>query len=134
MDQVDIKSVDAKYAHLFSEFIVPALAYNDGYSIDDVIESLQAGRRRLLMVFDRGHPVGGLVVEHIIYPQASVLLVFTVAGDRYCDWIDEAEGALVTYGQQLGVDAVSAYARPGLGRILKGRGWTHCHNVMELKI
>lgn len=61
------------------------------------------------------------------------LFVELVAGSRLDEWVDQVITLLRDLMELIGADCIETSCRPGLAKLLKGKGWSQKAIIMELK-
>lgn len=102
-------------------------------AVDDVFRRLRDKESQLWVVTNAGN-VRAIVVLSVIDSTADVrVFVEILAGTGLNDWASLVEDALRRFQASIGASAIEAPCRPGLAKVLRGRGWRRSAIVMELK-
>lgn len=106
----------------------------EGWSLESVRQDLKEGRKLLWVGHREGQVVSVMVTEVVDLPHKAVMHVYAVGGYRLEDWIDVFDQSVMHYAKELKLDAVQAYAREGVSKLLKRKGWKRSVVVMERPI
>jgi hypothetical protein len=90
-------------------------ALDDRTTTHEVLAGLMDGRYKLFRY------ARGIVIAQITSHRR--VLVFLMAGDKFDEWKRQANQDLESFADDLGIDVIEAYARPGLEKSLKDLGW-----------
>ena len=107
------------------EWIRSGIEQDERYTADEVICGIRNGEFQLFQ-----YPKG-IVVTQITGHQR--LLVFLLSGSDIESWKEQATKDLKAFAQQLGIEIIEAYCRPGLQRMLKDCGWSLEQVVLRLR-
>ena len=95
------------------------------YNVEDVLDSLRDGSRRMFVALVDGTMQGVFVTEVIEAPRYRYMLVFLLAGEDLLNWLDETISFLKLYAGSMDCQYLLADTRRGLTRMLETRGWEH---------
>ena len=103
-----------------------------GYTLNDVLEELEAGRAMLWLVVDGESLVAAAVV--FIESRAKALQVWLMGGRDMPGWLDMLNEGLARYAREMKLDALQAEVRPGLAKVLKSRGWQPQYTTVRMPL
>lgn len=116
--------------------IEAATAYSVGkYTGTDVLRSIAAGTMQLWCAFDEDKEnIQGIAITEIaVYPQRKVCRFLCATGEDLADWIDLIDGMEV-WATNIGCDGFQAECRPGWEKLLRARGYTKSHVILNKEI
>lgn len=116
---------DAGLDRQLEDWIRSGIARDDRYTPEEVISGIGSGRFQLFR-----YPQGVVITQITSHRR---LLVFLISGSELDNWKEEATEDLRAYAMSFGLEAVEAYCRPGLEKMLKGLGWEKEQVVLRLK-
>lgn len=107
--------------------LVPALDIaDDGTTLRDVREAVESGRAMLWLLDD-------LSMVAVMSDQNGYLYAWLLGGHDMDSWIDMLISAMLRYARQFEMKGLKAVTRPGLGRVLRKRGWKVTAEIVRLK-
>lgn len=104
----------------------------DATTIQEVCHGIRSGHMALWAVHEGETITAAIVLSYTPSVRRPKVFVELLAGDGMASWIDELESLVRDYKDLLGADCIEASCRPGLAKILNGRGWKRKAIVMEL--
>ena len=66
---------------------------------------------------------GIMITKVLVHDNCKRLVVFLISGEDMESCKVQAHNDLVEFGRKHGCDAIEAYARPGLEKVMKELGW-----------
>ena len=88
------------------------------YTAKGIIEMLNRGDAQLWV-----YPTAIMITKVIVYEGCKRLIVFLISGENMESCKVQAHNDLIAFGRKHGCDAIEAYARPGLEKVMKELGW-----------
>jgi hypothetical protein len=104
----------------------------ENYTLGDVRELIERADAMLWIVLGKNGIDGALVIY--VSPRRHALTVWLMGGERFAEWVDNAQAALVRYARDAGLARVDAYMRPGLARKLRVNGWRADQVLASLEV
>lgn len=85
---------------------------------EEVLEGIRLGAYQLFR-----YPKGIVVTKITNFSSQRRLLVFLLAGSHFDEWKNRANADLAKFADEMGIEVIEAYARPGLEKALRDIGW-----------
>ena len=98
---------------LIYPYIEKALEYQEGYTLNDVVEEVLEGKAFVLLIHDEDSIAGVCVVKQELYPKKKYLLVQLLAGDGMMEWVEQLRSQLREMAKILKYDGLLLCGRPG---------------------
>jgi len=105
----------------------------DATTSEGMLRNILLGNYLLWVAMKDGGPVAGIVLSVRPTDTGSKVWIEMLAGNNSRYWADELEELLSDFMRLTGSRCIEASCRPGLVKILEGRGWRKKAVVMELK-
>lgn len=104
------------------------------YLMEDIIQGLSLGYFRLWVVYDKRKKIlASAVCEMREFPRKKICFILLMGGEGMEDWLDSI-WAIEDWAKQNGADAVAAYTRPGISKVLKGQGYSSPYIVVQKEL
>lgn len=139
MEQIIVTDVDAEDVEILwpkiRDYLASALEHGQGeYNIDDIHYSLLDGSMRLWILYNAdGELLSSAVCEIRKYPQKTVCYVILTGGDSIEHW-SYAMAAIEDWALQNGADAVAAYTRRGVAKMLQSSEFNTVYTVVQKEL
>lgn len=114
---------------LVNHFITAALIHGSSLSTDDMKQRIRDGYVQLY-VYDDGELKGAFTTEVELGGQKKILRCITLGGNDFKNWVDEVEGMLIEYANDIGA-ILQVIGRPGWNRLARQRGWKVASVIFE---
>ncbi len=124
----DIRDVWASVDH----YIAEAMEDSDAtYCPDKMREQLET-QDALLWVVQQDDKIVAAAISEIQNVQGrDTLIISALGGVGFPDWIDMLERTFLRYMEELDLEKMRAYCRPGMAKWLGDREWRKVTTVME---
>lgn len=111
-----------------------AMEYSTGeYGLQYLLQELIVGRFQLWFGIDEGASVPKLKVVGVTsistYPEKKRLRLELLAGEGLDDFLDKIDD-IEQWARQFGATETEAYVRPGIAKILSGRGFKQPYSMV----
>lgn len=116
--------------------IAAATSYSVGkYNGVDIVKLIANGAMQLWVAFDEENDkVEGIAITEIaVYPQRKILKFLCATGDNVSQWLGHMD-EIERWGEQRGCDGFQAETRPGWEKLLKDRGYTKSHVILNKEL
>lgn len=108
-----------------AELIRTGIERDQRYTPEEIIGGIRSGKFQLFR-----YPKGIVVTQITGHNR---LLIFLLSGSDLHEWQEQATRDLQDFAEQLGIEVIEAYCRPGLEKMLKSSGWLKEQVVLRLK-
>lgn len=139
MEEIIVTDVNAEDVDILwpkiSDHLQAALDRGQGeYRLEDIHNYLIEGQMRLWILYDReGRLLSSAVCEIHDYPQKRVCTVVLTGGETVDHWA-YGMAAIEDWARQNKADAVVAYTRRGIAKLLQQNGFTETYTVVQKEL
>ena len=118
-------------------WVEPATEHSNGTLTPETVRLAIANRRMQAMVTvdEQGKIIGAMVTEiHKADAGFPYIHAVTLAGDRFDEWVVQANDLLRAWARSMGAPFVSLSGRRGWVRKLAGLGWREQSTVVAMEV
>ena len=104
------------------------------YTTASILTAIAESRMQLWVATDEAKPRAALVTEVVDCPDLRLLHVPALSGVEMDEWFDMLGQIITPWAKDQGCIEVRGTCTPGMGKVLRQRGWKHRYDIMGLPI
>jgi len=133
---IPVAHLDAAWPHVEAMLEAATATSRGRETAFDIRRAVRAEDAQLWLWWDdsRRKATAVAVTQIVLHPRKKACRIRIVTGEDMGAWLDQGLAELEAWARSLGCELMEANARPGWGRVMKGRGYQVGHHFIEREL